>query len=93
MNLFGSGKSRCGILINTIVSEDFGGAFYENYKINTKSITFITIPCCVFATLRIITFPLRKMQFGEVQKHKRQILIDTVVYEDFGSPLRRNVKF
>ena len=32
ITLFGSGKSRCEILINTVVSEDFGDAFYENYK-------------------------------------------------------------
>ena len=51
-----------------------------------------TISCCVFAKLRIITFPLRKTQFGEVQKGERRILINTDVYEDFRSPFQQNVK-
>ena len=69
-------------------------AFYENCrKRMPKSITFITISCCVLAQLPIITFPVRKLQFEEVQKRKRQILINTVVYEDFWRPFRQNFEF
>ena len=38
------------------------------------------------------SFPLRKMQCVEVQKRKHQILINTVVYEDFWSALRETLQ-
>ena len=61
-------------------------------KMMSKSITFLTVSCRTSATLRSITFPVKKMQFGEVHKCERQILINTVVYEDFLSHFLQNVK-
>ena len=79
---FGSAKPRCENIIKHIVHENRWVQFPETVKRDAKIITFLIIPCWIFALLWIITFPIRGMHFEGVHKPKRQILMNIIAYEE-----------